>query len=132
MMSHNMFVPLVFIGVVFIFVGGLLMLGQVLFEPSVEPDYTQPAEDAVCIPPTPQPEPAPAPTPSTTAPVNISATRVHSVVSKPISTTTTQPVNPTPTYWNDTRQNPDGYPRVGGGCCGKKCIPACEFPWWCE
>jgi hypothetical protein len=35
-------------------------------------------------------------------------------------------VAPTPTLYSERRANPDGYPRVGGGCCGE--MPVSEFP----
>jgi hypothetical protein len=35
-------------------------------------------------------------------------------------------VAPTPTPYSERRANPDGYPRVGGGCCGE--MPVSEFP----
>lgn len=37
-----------------------------------------------------------------------------------------QTVAPTPTLYSERRANPDGYPRIGGGCCGE--MPVSEFP----
>lgn len=37
----------------------------------------------------------------------------------------------TPTFWDDSRKQPQGFPNEDMPCCNNGTKKVCEFPWWC-